>query len=218
MRLYFELSPNTEPVPWDYQHFLIGTLHKWLGRNELHDGMSLYSMSWLSNGIRDGTRLKFPKGSTWFVSLHDERTAERLKRSVLMDPSVCCGMNVKTIKLSETPNFSGKYRFKVASPVLVRKFDGQKIKHLIFSDDGCDEVLTQTFVTKLKKANLSHAGARVRFDHSFKGARTKLVTINGIMNKASFCPVIVEGNSEAVQFAWNVGVGHSTGCGFGSLH
>lgn len=37
MRLYFELTPNTEPVPWDYQHFLIGTLHKWLGRNELHE-------------------------------------------------------------------------------------------------------------------------------------------------------------------------------------
>lgn len=33
MRLYFDLSPNTEPVAWDYQHFLIGTLHKWLGRN-----------------------------------------------------------------------------------------------------------------------------------------------------------------------------------------
>jgi len=36
MRLYFELTSNTEPVPWDYQHFLIGTLHKWLGRNELN--------------------------------------------------------------------------------------------------------------------------------------------------------------------------------------
>jgi CRISPR-associated endoribonuclease Cas6 len=34
MRLYFELTPNTEPVPWDYQHFLIGRLHGWLGRNK----------------------------------------------------------------------------------------------------------------------------------------------------------------------------------------
>lgn len=218
MRLYFELSPNTEPVPWDYQHFLIGALHKWLGRNELHDGMSLYSMSWLTNAIRNGTGLAFPKGSTWFISVYEKQIAEKLKRSALSDPSVCCGMNVTTIKLSETPRFSGSYRFKVASPVLVKKFDGMKLKHLIFSDDGCDEALTQTLVTKLKKANLACEGVKVRFDRKFKGAKTKLVTINGIKNRASICPVIVEGSPEAVQFAWEVGVGHSTGCGFGALH
>jgi CRISPR-associated endoribonuclease Cas6 len=56
-----------------------------------------------------------------------------------------------------------------------------------------------------------------RFDHSFRNARTKLVKIKGIANRASLCPVIVEGTPEAVQFAWNVGIGHGTGSGFGCL-
>ncbi len=218
MRLYLELSPNTEPVPWDYQHFLIGALHKWLGRNDLHDGVSLYSMSWLMKAIRDGAGLKFPKGASWFISFHDEATAEIVKRGVLADSRVCCGMSVVKVTVGETPKFSGKYRFKVASPVLVRKFDGKTIRHLIYTQQECDEVLTQTLLTKLNKANLPHNGVSVRFDRRFKGARTKLVTINGIKNRTSICPVIVEGDPRVVQFAWNVGIGHSTGCGFGSLH
>ena len=42
--------------------------------------------------------------------------------------------------------------------------------------------------------------------------------INGIKNKASICPVIVKGTSEQIAFAWNVGVGNSTGIGFGALN
>jgi CRISPR-associated endoribonuclease Cas6 len=150
--------------------------------------------------------------------MYDNAIAERVKRSALLDNAVCCGMSVKTIKIMDTPSFSGRYKFKVASPVLVRKFDGERIKHLVFTDESCDDLLTQTLVTKLKLANLPHESARVSFDRQFKGARTKLVTIKGIKNRTSICPVIVEGSPEVVRFAWDVGVGHSTGSGFGSLH
>ncbi|MGH9425793.1 MAG: CRISPR-associated endoribonuclease Cas6, partial [Terriglobia bacterium] len=132
MRLYFELSPNTQPVPWDYQHLLIGAFHKWLGRNELHDGVSLYSLSWLSGGQAKDNSLTFPKGATWFVSCYEIETAKKLLGSVLSDPEVCCGMRVIGVRLAEPPEFTGQQRFLVATPVLVRKFDGQTIKHLTF--------------------------------------------------------------------------------------
>lgn len=60
MRLHFTLSPNTQTVPFDYQHALTGVFHKWLGKdNPLHDGISLYSLSWLHGGVtmRGGIRL-----------------------------------------------------------------------------------------------------------------------------------------------------------------
>jgi hypothetical protein len=43
MRIYLHLTPNTEPVPFNYQRALVGTFHRWLGENELHDDISLYS-------------------------------------------------------------------------------------------------------------------------------------------------------------------------------
>ena len=62
MRLHFYLTANTEPVPFDYQHYLIGSFHKWMGWNEIHDEISLYSLSWLQGGKMNKDGLVF-----WFV-------------------------------------------------------------------------------------------------------------------------------------------------------
>lgn len=217
MRLYFELSPNTEPVPWDYQHFLIGALHKWLGSNDLHDGISLYSLSWLSYGERKGDALNFPKGAKWFISFFDSVVGKKVLSSTLADPEVCCGMRVTDIQIKESPVFNGAQRFVVATPVLIRTFDGKGLKHLTYRDAEANKLLTQTLQTKLKKAGINDLAAQIEFDQSYHNPRTKLVTIKGIHNKASLCPVIIKGSQEAVSFAWDVGVGHSTGSGFGAL-
>ncbi|MBX2993040.1 MAG: CRISPR-associated endoribonuclease Cas6 [Bacteroidetes bacterium] len=217
MRLYFELSPNTEPVPWDYQHFLIGTLHKWLGRNELHDGVSLYSMSWLSFGEQSDGSLNFSRGTKWFISFFDPDVCKRTLSAVLEDPDVCCGMRVTDVHIRENPTFDGAQRFLVATPVLVRTFDGKAIKHLTYDDADVNRLLTQTLQTKLKQANRSDPTAQVEFDRTYQKAKTKLVMIKGIRNRASLCPVIVKGSPETLSFVWDVGVGHSTGSGFGAL-
>ena len=54
MRLNLNLSPNTKPLPFDHLHMLTGALHHWLGWNEAHDDLSLYSFGWLQGGkVRD---------------------------------------------------------------------------------------------------------------------------------------------------------------------
>jgi CRISPR-associated endoribonuclease Cas6 len=217
MRLYFDLTPNTEPVPFEYQHFLIGAFHKWLGPNELHDGMSLYSLSWLTQGKREGDSLTFPQGAKWFISCWDEELANKVMRGLLSEPDVCCGMRITDVQMVVTPKFSEHQRFLSATPVLVKKYDGKEIKHLLFSDSGVDDVMTETLKTKLEKAGINNKGIKVFFDRTYEKSKTRLVTIKGIQNRANVCPVIIEGTPEAVAFAWEVGVGHSTGSGFGAL-
>jgi len=58
---------------------------------------------------------------------------------------------------------------------------------------------------------------KVSFDKNYLNPKTKLVNIKNIKNRANFCPIIIEGDPEAIKFAWNVGVGHSTGSCFGAL-
>lgn len=60
MRLHFSLTQNERPVPFDYQHYLAGASHKWLGANGLHDRLSLYSLSWLYEGHARGREIEFP--------------------------------------------------------------------------------------------------------------------------------------------------------------
>lgn len=226
MRLHIHLSPNTQTVPFDYQHFLTGTFHKWLGKNEIHDSLSLYSLSWLHGGVtrRDGKRIEggldFPNGARWFISAHDETLLQKIADSALRDGAVCCGMEVTEMRTQSTPDFGPRFCFKAGSPILARSKEIEgRTTHYTCKDKEADEVLTQILRYKLVTAGFGprHQNVTVKFDRTYRNAKIKLVTIKGIGNRASVCPVIVEGSPEAVRFAWNVGVGHSTGNGFGSL-
>ena len=216
MRLYLTLSPNTEVVPFDYQHFLTGAFHKWVGWNSIHNEVSLYSLSWLQGAYQKHNGFGFPNGACWFISIYDEKLLKRTLSGILENPEVCCGMSVVDVRIQEPPRFSSTERFILASPVLARKSDGQTLLHLAYDHPEVNDVLTKTLHTKLIKAGLE-PDASVKFDSSYGRPKTKLVTIKGIQNKANFCPVIVEGSSDKIAFTWTVGVGHLTGSGFGSL-
>ena len=108
MRLHFTLSPNTEPVPFAYQHKLTGVFHNWLKRNELHDKISLYSLAWLDGSRRVRDRLQFANGAKWFVSFFEDEHAEKLVHGALTDPEMFCGMRVTRIEQQTTPDFGTK--------------------------------------------------------------------------------------------------------------
>ncbi|MDZ7693033.1 MAG: CRISPR-associated endoribonuclease Cas6 [Balneolaceae bacterium] len=221
MRLHLKLTPNTEQVDFNYQHKLTGTLHKWLGQNDLHDKISLYSFSWLRGDVKTSSGgLNFPQGARWFISFWEDKYTEKLKNGILTDPEVAYGMKVKSVKQQSIPEFGDEYRFKVASPVLIRKNrdDGTR-EHLEFRDEEVDELMSQRMQSKLKEAgfNDEHLDIKIEFDQDYSNPKTKLIEIKGIQLKANLCPVKISGTDEAVKFAWDVGVGELTGSGFGAL-
>lgn len=219
MRLHLTLTPNTEPVPFNYQHQLTGALHKWLGQNDLHDKISLYSFSWLrgrGNPTKEG--LSFPQGVSWFISFWENTYGSELIQGIVEEPKVMYGMKVDEVRIVRSPEFGQKERFKVSSPVLIRKnMDDQRRKHLTFQDEDAGGYLTRTLKTKLREAGISDEGLQVEFDKQYDRARTKLMDIKGTKLKVNLCPVVIQGNPKAIEFAWNVGIGELTGSGFGAL-
>ena len=218
MRIYLHLTPNTEPVPFDYQMRLVGAFHKWLGENELHDEISLYSLSWLSQGFPRGKGLDFPQGSTFQLSAPSEGLLSALVKGVFNGHEVSWGMSVREVSIQRTPNFGDYQRFLAQSPILIkRKEEGQKHHRYYYpADPEANGLLTDTLRQKLQKAGLSD-DATVAFDPAYQKPRIKKVRYRDIDIKATYCPVIVKGDPRAVQFAWEVGVGNSTGIGFGAL-
>lgn len=225
MRLNLTLSPNIDPVPFNHLHRLTGTLHKWLGPgNPLHDGPSLYALGWLDGGQKQGDALTFPEGARWRLSFFDADAAKEVLDGILQDPTLFAGMRVAEAQQQTTPSFSGGYRFAVDAPVLARRRreDGSR-EYLLYDDERADAAFTRTLRHKIEAAGLGvdPGAVRVRFDRGSDQADTKLATIekggHEIHHKGSRCPVIVEGPPEAVQFAWNVGVGELTGSGFGAV-
>jgi CRISPR-associated endoribonuclease Cas6 len=218
MRIHLTITKNQSIVPYDNIPVLVGSLHKWIGQNEWHNQISLYSFSWLRGGKSGHDGLNFPSGANWFISAYDAGFIKKLIQGIQADPLINYGMRVKSITMQETPKFRESHSFTLASPVLIKRKEGEKIKHFLFSDVQANKLMTETLTTKLKKAGLSPDGVQVTFNKDYPFPKTKLVNYNGVGNKASVCPVTINGTPEQIAFAWNVGIGNSTGIGFGALN
>ncbi|QMW06734.1 CRISPR-associated endoribonuclease Cas6 [Spirosoma foliorum] len=221
MRLQLQLTPNTQPVPYDHLHQLTGALHKWLGRNDIHDGLSLYSFGWLRGGESRNASLRFPKGANWNISFFDDEKARQLLKGILDQPELGFGMQIYEIREVAPPPFQAQHYFLTdGSSIVIRQKrpDGSRA-YLLWDDPATDQALTQSFQRKLIAAGFSGAdlGVTVSFDRTYQTARTRKIAIKGTNHRGSECPVIVEGTPDALHFAWTVGLGELTGSGFGAL-
>ena len=219
MRINFNLSPNyLRVVPFDYQQKLVGRVHRWLGENALHDTISLYSVSWLGHGqVRSGA-LNFPNGTQFHISAAKDDLLADIVEGLQSDTEINWGMRVTGILPQRTPDFGERAYFYMQSPVLVKRYDEERgnQQFYYYPDEKSDDLITETL-----HAKMAHAGVegdiRLRFDRDYPKAKIKMATYRGIRNKASLCPVIAEGDPHCIQFAWNVGIGNSTGIGFGAI-
>jgi CRISPR-associated endoribonuclease Cas6 len=225
MRLQLHLTPNTQPVPFNHLHQLTGALHKWLGPNHLHDGLSLYSFGWLKDANVQKEGLAFRKGTTWNISFFDSQAAKKVVGALMDIPEVAFGMRVAEVHLMPVPPFGERFSFRTDGSAVIarRKREDSSREYLLWDNPAADQALTRVLEKKLMAAGFTgnDLEVSVRFDRTYANARTRKITIeknnHKIEHKGSECPVIVEGTPEAVRFAWLVGIGELTGSGFGGV-
>lgn len=221
MRIYLKTSCNDEVVSFDYQKYLVGVLHKWLGTNSEHDSISLYSFSWLHHGIKSKNGLDFPNGASWFISFYEDAKVKHIISSILKKPEMFAGMKVVDISIEETPNLESRSLFYLGSPIFIKRIDldSKKTQHYTFDDSLSSQLMKETLMHKMEIAGLPMDDTlKIHFDLGYEKRRIKLVNYRGIKNKANICPIYIEGKPETKAFAWNVGIGNSTGIGFGSIY
>jgi CRISPR-associated endoribonuclease Cas6 len=219
MRLKITLSENTVLIPFDYQYKLMGCVHKWIGLgNSLHgEKLPLHAFSWLQNVqvFRGGLETMY-KESYFYFSAHKEEVLRKLIAGINQDNTMFCGIEVEDVNLQATDY--KKAVFKALSPIFCKALQNDdKVKHLTYEDTISTAVLTDVLRKKLLKAGLHDELESVSFVDNFKKAKTRLVRIHDISNKASYCPVKIVGSDAVKRFAINVGIGHQTGSGFGCI-
>jgi len=217
MRIHILLSKNTQPIDFNYQQKQVGAIHKWLGQNEIHDKISLYSFSWLKGGRKEKENLNFPNGAKFFISFYDSNRIKDIIKGIQDSPEAFCGMKVNDILIQETPKFGTFQKFFTESPVFLKYTIDKISKYYYYTNPESEEILTNNGMNKLKQVGKASEAFKVYFDSNYHGAYTKGATFKGIFNKGSICPIIVEGTPEQIAFIWDVGIGNSTGIGFGSL-
>ena len=217
MRIHLKIKTTNKIVPFDHQPLLTGTIHKWLGWNNEHGNVSLYSFSWLEGGKRAESGLRFEKETSFFFSSYKSDLIKRMITGIQNDPSLFNGFIVSEIIIQEEPDLSDRELFFTASPIFIKRRVGDKIDHIRYDDPRANACLKETLQTRMKEIGINNDMFNIRFDLEAPHAETKKITYNGVQNRVNWCPVIIEGDEEVKQFAWNVGLGNSTGIGFGAI-
>lgn len=219
MRIHLSTTANEGLVPFNYQSKMVGTLHKWLGLNGLHGTPALYSFSWLLNAKPTDKGLDYPNGAKFFISFYSDDYLKQVIKNILREPEMFLGLKVLDITIQEEPDLTRQTVFKCASPIFLRYSDQERDRHYTFKDDESGKLLTEKLLFKMNLAGLpKDESLNIRFAPSEGSARVKLIDYKGIKNRVNLCPVIIEGKPETKAFAWNVGLGNSTGIGFGSVY
>lgn len=223
MRVILNLSESKELVPFTYKEQATYFLHNSVPLGDLHGGVSLYSFSNLRGDAKLSQNkggLNFPYGAQIFYNFHDPQIAKLFVDSVSRSPYFGFGMKVTGIRVQQDPEFEyheGGTVFQTTSPVLVKRLGIRRDRHcLTFEDDESNAILTRILNDKAKTVGIEHV-AKVHFDSSYSRPKTKLIKYKGTINIANSCPIIIQGHPEILKLAWNVGVGNSTGIGFGAL-
>lgn len=219
MRIYLKTTKSTEKVLYDnYQNLLTGVLHKWIGKNNEHGNISLYSFSRLEGGNHIGRGVIYPEGANWFISAWDNKLIEKIVHGIKAAPVMFNGLRVNEIILQENPDLSTKNHFLTASPVLLKEFKNGKTTHYTYSDSYSTDLLKKALLTKMESVGLALDNSlEIKFDTEYPKPKTKLIKYKTINNKCSVCPVIINAQPQTKLFAWNVGIGNSTGIGLGAI-
>ena len=217
MRIHLKIQTSNKIIPFDHQPLLTGTIHKWLGRNDEQGKVSVYSFSQLEGGKATPNGFRFERGTSFFFSSHNSNLIKKMVAGIQSDPSLFYGLTVMEIVIQEDPDFADRNLFFTASPVFIKRRVGDQVNHIKFDDPLAGAYLKETLQTKMGEAGIEDESFDIRFETSYPKAGTKKITYNGVQNRANWCPVIIEGNPETKLFAWNVGLGNSTGIGFGAI-
>lgn len=219
MRILLLTTKNESIVPFGYQDLLAGVIHRWLGVNELHDKISLYSFSWLNGASLCKFGFNFERGSQWFISFHENVYLKTIIKSIQTSPEMFCGMRVTDVIIKDAPDFTYVEDFILASPILLKERHENTIKHLIYTDENVEKLLEYSIKHKMSIANIPEDDSfKISIDRFSRMCKTKIVKIHDISNKSFYCPIHIIAKNKTKQFIWNVGLGHSTGVGFGSIY
>ncbi len=217
MRIHLKIRSSQKTVPFDHQNLLTGTIHKWMGWNNEHGNVSLYSFSQIEGGKAGSAGLQFSDQTCLFFSSFNPDLIKRIIEGIRTDPTMFFGLTVSEIIIQEDPDLSNRNLFYPASPIFIKRRVEEREDHILYNDFRANDCLKETLLTRMTKAGLSDESLIVKFDRNYPKSGTKKITYNEIQNRASWCPVIIEAKPETKLFAWNVGLGNSTGIGFGAI-
>ena len=246
MRIKVNFSKNTSGVP-NNNKVVLEYLHRCLGRdNKYHDKASSYNVSHLYGGEisqQELNTLNFPNGGYFVVSSMDNEFMSKVLMGLLGNPDISYGIKFTNIEHINEQFITGWNHFAVLSPFIIKGNYGKNDYSFMTLNgeykrsDGkwsveenekynFQNVVKEYLINKLKKIDdsLDLTSFNVKIDEFDRDGKkhnkhkVKKVYVKNVLNYANQCQVSIHCNKRVAELLYNIGIGQSTGAGFGAMY
>jgi CRISPR-associated endoribonuclease Cas6 len=190
--------------------------------NEYHDNKSNYCISHLYGGKLnpDNISLSFPNGGYITATSSDGVFLNKLLIGVINHPNIIHGMTFAGVDYINETFIDGWNHFATLSPFIIKKnIDKQTYKFVTLNDDDFALEVKNGLLNKLSKLDpsldLSDFDIRIPKHPSHK---VKRILVKNVINTANQCHISIHTNRKVAELIYNIGVGQSTGSGFGTIY
>lgn len=238
MRLEIILKgKNNFKVPFNYNHILSAIIYNKIAdlnfANELHSSKSFkfftFSQIYIPKRriIKDGIIAKDGVIS-FYISSPNDFLIKSLVDGFLEDLEISFQnqkLTIQKIEALKTPEFSSKSEFKTLAPIIVRtkkEIDGElKIWDLAPSDKFFKSLENNLIKKYIKFNNLTKTDKKINIYSDMNFVKRKRISINKdnatTHHRAYMMDLILEGDLDLIEFAYDVGIGEKNSMGFGMV-
>lgn len=223
MRIKFNFTKNTTPVNINNQSDVNYYIHKCLGENNpYHDAKNDYSISNLQGGklIKGTKNLQFDNGGFITVTSLNTNFINDIIGGIMSNPQMKWGMVFKSIDFINENFINGWNHFATLSPFIIKKYvDKNTYSFATINDDDFNNIVKNHIVNKLTKI---YPGIKLEnFDVQIKSHPSHKVTkvrVKNVLNIGNQCHVSIFTTKDVAEKIYNLGLGQSTGSGFGTIY
>lgn len=238
MRLEIILKgKNNFKVPFNYNHILSAIIYNKISdlnfANELHSSKSFkfftFSQIYIPKRriVKDGIIAKDGVIS-FYISSPNDFLIKSLVDGFLEDLEISFQnqkLTIQKIEALKTPEFSSKSEFKTLAPIIVRtkkEIDGElKIWDLAPSDKFFKSLENNLIKKYIKFNNLTKTDKKINIYSDMNFVKRKRISINKgnatTHHRAYMMDLILEGDLDLIEFAYDVGIGEKNSMGFGMI-
>ena len=238
MRLEIILKgKNNFKVPFNYNHILSAIIYNKIAdlnfANELHSSKSFkfftFSQIYIPKRriVKDGIIAKDGVIS-FYISSPNDFLIKSLVDGFLEDLEISFQnqkLTIQKIEALKTPEFSSKSEFNTYAPIIVRtkeEIDGElKIWDLAPSDKFFKSLENNLIKKYIKFNNLTKTDKKINIYSDMNFVKRKRISINKgnatTHHRAYMMDLILEGDLDLIEFAYDVGIGEKNSMGFGMV-
>lgn len=222
MRIKILLSGTKEELPMNHQHIVNSFIHRVLGKNNgYHDTKNDYSISSLQGGkwISGTKNISFLNGGYITISSLNSEFINNILLKLYMT-SFYLDIKVIGIEFIDEQFYNGWNHFVTLSPFIIKKYKTKKDYGFhTLEDEDFESVVKNHLISKIRKINpkLDLSDFEVMIP-KHENHKLNKVIVKNVLNMANSLHISIYTNKKVAELIYNIGLGQSTGCGFGTIY